>query len=305
MEARSHLHVHDSALYLGLFKSDPIHVHSARLREVGAGKEVALAPADDEEIAHLEGLALVDVVEGVVDGRCAAIEGVEVGQHLGLVGVGDFVDALDRAVGALDLLQRTRQLGLPASDARQMAFSWRLISWGISFAFIIGFTLDKCLLFLREEDELRRSRRRHLVGREPLHAERDDFRAGLAHPRAAGIAAEQDAVASEHARDAVEEESRRGLLQPPLLVHPDGHAVTHDDQQDLLAPDEGAEAVQALDRGGLHVRRNHLAFRCVDENCLHLLASILISRSTPWAASAWFIAVLSSPYSYSPAIQYS
>ncbi|MBR4518422.1 MAG: hypothetical protein IKO65_05425, partial [Victivallales bacterium] len=55
--------------------------------------------------------------------------------------------------------------------------------------------LGLTLFFLREEDELRRSGRRHLVGREPPHAEGDDLRAGLAHPRSAGVAAEQDAVA--------------------------------------------------------------------------------------------------------------
>lgn len=78
---------------------------SARAGEVRAGKEVAPAPADDEEVAHLELLLLVEVEEGVVDGRRTAIEGVEVGQHLRHVLVGDFVDALHRAVGALDLLE--------------------------------------------------------------------------------------------------------------------------------------------------------------------------------------------------------
>lgn len=98
------LHIHNRALHLALGGFNPVHHHPASAREIGAGEEVAIAPADDEEVAHLERLAFVDVVEGLVDGWCATIEGVEVGKHLRLVSVEDLADALDCAVGALHLL---------------------------------------------------------------------------------------------------------------------------------------------------------------------------------------------------------
>lgn len=91
------LDLQQSPLLIGLLWGNPVHEHSARVWEVGAGEEVALAPADDEEVAHLELLALVDVVEGVVDGWRVRHR-VEVGQYLCLVPVGDFVDSLHRAV---------------------------------------------------------------------------------------------------------------------------------------------------------------------------------------------------------------
>ena len=71
----AHFHVHDCALGLALGRVNPVHEHPTSAREIGAGEEVAPAPADDEVVAHLELLALVDVVEGDIDGGCAAIEG--------------------------------------------------------------------------------------------------------------------------------------------------------------------------------------------------------------------------------------
>ena len=133
---------------------------------------------------------------------------------------------------------------------------------------------------LREEDELRRSGRRHLVGRKPPYAQGDDLRAGLAHPRPAGVAAEQDAVAREDARDATEQEARRGLLQPPLLVHPDGHAVAHDDRLDHVAADEGAKALQAPVRVWLHVHRDHFLLRRLDEYCFHCVVLLTVPRDS-------------------------
>lgn len=88
-----HLHVHDCSITIGLVWGNPVHQHPACAGEVGAGEEVALASADDREVAPLDGLALVEVEECVVEGGCVC-GWVEVGRHLGLVGVGDFVDAL-------------------------------------------------------------------------------------------------------------------------------------------------------------------------------------------------------------------
>ena len=55
----AHLHVHHSPLLLGFGWVNPDHEHPASAGEVGGGEEVALASADDEVVAHLDGLALV------------------------------------------------------------------------------------------------------------------------------------------------------------------------------------------------------------------------------------------------------
>lgn len=89
----AHLHVHHSPLLLGFGWVNPDHEHPASAGEVGGGEEVALASADDEVVARLDGLALVEVEESAVDGGRVS-EGVEVGKHLRLVGVGDWVGAL-------------------------------------------------------------------------------------------------------------------------------------------------------------------------------------------------------------------
>lgn len=67
----AHLHVHDASLPIGLLWWNPVHEHPAAAREVGAGEEVALAPADVEEVAHFELIALVEVKERVVDAWAA------------------------------------------------------------------------------------------------------------------------------------------------------------------------------------------------------------------------------------------
>lgn len=125
---------------------------------------------------RLDGLALVEVEESAVDGGCVC-GWVEVGQHLRLVSVGDFVDALDCAVGALHLLQRIRKFGPPASKHQADCLlpggsfhgvsrlpSSPVSSWGVVDA----------SFFLREEDELRWVWRWHLVGCEPLYAVAND-----------------------------------------------------------------------------------------------------------------------------------
>ena len=66
-----HLHIKYNPLSASLVKAQPVHEHPAATREVGAGEEVALAPADVEEVAHFELIALVEVKERVIDAWAA------------------------------------------------------------------------------------------------------------------------------------------------------------------------------------------------------------------------------------------
>ena len=100
-----------------------------------------------------------------------------------------------------------------------------------------------------------------------------------------GVAAEQDAVAGEVRGDAAEAEARRGLLQPPLLVHPDCHAVAHDDGLHLLTADEPPQGVEAPVRVA-GVRRDYLAFVRVDEDCLHACSLVSLVMTLPIISSA-------------------
>ena len=65
------LRIHDDLPLVSVIGSGlhEVHRHAARVREVWAGDEVSSAPADDDEVPHLEALPLVEVEHRVVDAR--------------------------------------------------------------------------------------------------------------------------------------------------------------------------------------------------------------------------------------------
>lgn len=217
------------------------------MREIGAGEEVAFAPADDEEVAHLELLALVDVVEGVVDGWRVRHR-VEVGQHLGLVLVGDFVDSLHRAVGALHLLQRIRQFGLPASEGKAdcLLLEAHFMGCLVCFhhLFLLGLWLMSAFSYGKKTS---------------CGGPGGGTWSGASHltPRATPLPANTQGTPL-----------RRKPAVGCFLVHPDGHAVADDDGLHPLAPDELPEPLQTL-VGVARVHRRDFPFVRVDEYRLH------------------------------------
>lgn len=139
------LHIHHCSIILGFVKGHSIHQHSAGAGEVGGGEEVALASADDEVVAHLELLVLVEGEESVVDGGCVC-GWIEVGQHLALSASEISLMRYSVPLACLAFFSGYGSSGLLPVNTRQIAFFLEAHFVGRSFCFHRLFLLGLWLI---------------------------------------------------------------------------------------------------------------------------------------------------------------